>query len=58
MKRRRFLQTLLGAGGVAATAAALGQRREQAVAETDAEKPSGYRETDHVRRYYQTAREA
>ncbi|BCX87710.1 hypothetical protein MIN45_P0077 [Methylomarinovum tepidoasis] len=56
MKRRRFLQSLLGAGGVAVTTAALGRRREEIPGGPGVEKPSGYRETDHIRRYYRTAR--
>lgn len=58
-RRRRFLLAL-GAGGASATAAAvtaapavLALPDESAPA---AAKPSGYRETAHVRDYYRTAR--
>jgi hypothetical protein len=58
-KRRGFLLTL-GAGGIGA--AAMAARSLSGVApaatSTGAEVPSGegYRVTDHVRRYYQTAK--
>ncbi len=54
MKRRRFLQTVLG--GVAVAAAV---RSSQAATSGTAERNAvkrGYRETEHVRRYYRTAR--
>jgi len=53
--RRDFLK-LAGVGAVAGGAAALGANKK---AEADgAEVPSsgGYRETDHVRKFYRTAR--
>jgi len=55
--RRRFLLGL-GAGGASAAAAAV---TTPPVAATSQEQPSsaskrGYHETDHVRRYYRTAR--
>ena len=56
-QRRTFLKTLTAAGGAAAVVAAGGAN---AAAETATEepdnKPSGYRETDHVRAYYKSAR--
>ena len=52
-KRRGFLK-FLGLGGVVGTAATmLGGRAEAAVA---AEPEEGYRETEHVARYYESAR--
>jgi nitrous oxide reductase len=58
--RRDFLR-LAGLGGVAAGAAALaGGAPEAAAAEAGAAGPrrggTGYRETEHVRRYYELAR--
>ncbi|SDI30812.1 MULTISPECIES: twin-arginine translocation signal domain-containing protein [Ferrimonas] len=55
--RRAFLKNL-GLGTAAATAAAA-VTSTQAVAATPAhsdEKPSGYRESDHVRSYYASLR--
>ncbi len=55
MKRRRFLQTVLG--GVAAVAAARPARAAVSGREPEREAGrGGYRETEHVRRYYRTAR--
>jgi len=54
MQRRRFLQTVLGGGAAAAVA-----RPSQAAASGTAGRGAvkrGYRETEHVRRYYRTAR--
>ncbi|HET6519329.1 MAG TPA: twin-arginine translocation signal domain-containing protein [Geminicoccaceae bacterium] len=56
--RRDFLK-LAGLGGVAAGAAALvGVRRAEATAveEAPGRGGTGYRETEHVRRYYELAR--
>jgi hypothetical protein len=56
-KRRRFLFAL-GAGG--ASAVALGAASKSAVACEDpppsSDTQAGYRETDHVRDYYRTAK--
>ncbi|WP_207061404.1 twin-arginine translocation signal domain-containing protein [Motiliproteus sp. SC1-56] len=56
--RRTFIKTLGAAGGAAAVIAASGE----VAAQTESEGPDtkvetkGYRETDHVRAYYQSAR--
>ena len=59
LERRRFLLTL-GAGGVSAAAVAIAAVPGSAASiEAGAGAPaeaSGYRETDHVRDYYRTAR--
>src|SRR4051794_12434036 len=59
LKRRRFLFTL-GAGGAGAAAAAVAAVPGAAVIEATNVKPndsgSGYRETQHVRDYYRTAK--
>lgn len=53
--RRRFLLALgAGSAGAAAAAAPIAARAVEAAPETDAAQ--GYRETDHVRTYYATAR--
>ena len=56
LKRRRFLLAL-SAGGAGA-AAAVAPARAVVAASTDAtaEATSGYRETEHVKRYYDTTR--
>lgn len=62
--RRRFLQTLLSAGGATVAGIAVaraGWLPEQRVVapskKADATPPAtGYHETDHIRRYYETAR--
>ena len=57
-KRRGFLLAL-GAGGIGAAAIAarsLEGNAPVAPAEPDAASGDGYRETDHVRRYYRTAK--
>lgn len=52
-KRRGFLK-FLGLGGVVGTAATmLGTRAQAAIV---AEPEEGYRETEHVHRYYESAR--
>ncbi len=53
MQRRRFLQTVLGS--LAAAALRSSQAAASGTGERDAVK-RGYRETEHVRRYYRTAR--
>ena len=53
--RRNFLR--LAAFGLAAGMAAEAAGDEEAnAAERDGEKHAGYRETDHIRRYYDLAR--
>ena len=55
LKRRRFLLAM-SAGGAGA-AAAVAPARAAVAASTDAtEATSGYRETEHVKRYYDTTR--
>ena len=54
-KRRRFLFAL-SAGGVGAAAPALTTTSSTAPTTSDAPKSSGYRETDHIRDYYESAR--
>jgi hypothetical protein len=57
LKRRHFLLTL-GAGGVSAATVAVAALPSAAAPGTEATPAadSGYRETDHVRDYYRTAR--
>jgi hypothetical protein len=58
LKRRRFLLTL-GAGGVSAATVAVAALPGSAAAVGEgaaAASDSGYRETEHVRDYYRTAR--
>lgn len=57
--RRDFLRKMATAGGAAATLAATGGAAAQPATEVAARgetQPTGYRETDHVRAYYRTAR--
>ena len=56
LKRRRFLLAM-SAGGAGA-AAAVAPARAIVAASTDAasDAPAGYRETEHVKRYYDTTR--
>ncbi len=57
--RRGFLKTLGLAGSAAGAALVAGQvqARTAAAAETETgREPSGYRETEHVRSYYDSAR--
>ena len=54
--RRDFLK-LAGVGAVAGGAAALGgTKKAQAAAAADAPSGGGYRETEHVRKFYRSAR--
>jgi hypothetical protein len=58
MSRRSFMQ-VAGLGAAAAGAAALaagGGSREAEAAESPAANGSGYRETDHIRAYYEFSR--
>ncbi len=52
--RRRFLKSLAAAGAISASPAALAQASAQAAAASL--DPLGYRETEHVSKYYATAR--
>ncbi len=55
-KRRRFLLAL-GAGGAGAAAIATQSLAAPVVpAAAEADRPQGYRETDHIRDYYATTR--
>jgi nitrous oxide reductase len=58
IERRRFLGAIAAAGTTAAVAAAIAAPATAEVAQTT--KPEGpqegYRETAHIRRYYETAR--
>lgn len=57
--RRLFFRTLAGlgaAGGVGALLMRDGVAQTGAPAPRPAAKTAGYRETDHIRRYYDTAR--
>lgn len=60
LSRRRLFAGAGVAGAVAAAAAVLPvvQQQPQTVAnpEPSGEKPEGYRVTEHIQRYYQTAR--
>ena len=53
--RRDFLK-LAGIGAVAGGAAALGGAKKAEAAEADAPAGRGYRETEHVRKFYRSAR--
>ncbi len=56
-ERREFLKTLTVAGGAAAVVAAgnISAATEE-VTEKEETRSQGYRETDHVREYYKSAR--
>ncbi|MCI0429730.1 MAG: twin-arginine translocation signal domain-containing protein [Rhodospirillales bacterium] len=53
--RRGFLK-LAGVGALAGGAAALGATKKAEAKAAEAPSGRGYRETDHVRTYYRTAR--
>ncbi|HXF66485.1 MAG TPA: twin-arginine translocation signal domain-containing protein [Burkholderiales bacterium] len=55
--RRRFL-TALGLGGAAAAAAVAGRKGGESAQQAPAsgQRSAGYRLTEHVRRYYETAK--
>lgn len=55
LSRRAFLLRLLGLTGIAG-ALALGGPSSVKAAESKPDPVRGYRETEHIRRYYQTAR--
>jgi hypothetical protein len=54
--RRRFLFALGATSAGAAAAPALAAAPDVAATSTDAKAASGYRETEHVRDYYDSAR--
>ena len=54
-ERRDFLK-LAGIGAVAGGAAALGRAENAEAAAPDAASGSGYRETEHVKKFYRSAR--
>ena len=54
--RRRFLFALTATGAGAAAAPALAAAPEVPVGSSATEAASGYRETEHVRNYYDSAR--
>ena len=54
--RREFLKTAAISAGAAAAASGLTATAASADATEDGQKSAGYRETDHVRRYYELAR--
>ena len=54
--RRRFLFALCATSAGAAAAPALAAAPQQVTAQVESEATSGYRETDHVRDYYNSAR--
>lgn len=53
--RRDFLR-LAGLGSVAGAAAAVSTAEQAEAAPTDTGKSAGYRETPHVKRYYELAK--
>lgn len=57
-QRRQFLKTLGVAGGAIAAAAVTGEAVAEVAEETSTDKKGsqGYRKTDHVRAYYDSAR--
>ena len=55
-RRRRFLFALGATSAGAVAAPALAAAPQQVTAQVESKATSGYRETDHVRDYYDTAR--
>ncbi len=59
--RRRFLAGLTAIGGLAVTGSALSEGNPESVspatAPDDEHRSPGYRETEHVRAYYRSARD-
>ena len=53
---RRDMLRLAGLGGVAGAAAVAGAAGKSEAAQQVESKGSGYRETEHVRTYYETAK--
>lgn len=56
LPRRDFLKAAGIAGGAAGLAAAALTTTSAKAAEPEAGKGSGYRETEHIRKYYESAR--
>jgi secreted PhoX family phosphatase len=59
MQRRSFLIGATAGGAAAVTAAVSGGRADEAVqgiTQAASTQPKGYRETDHIRQYYDTTR--
>lgn len=56
-KRREFLKTAAFGAGAAAAATGLTATAASADTPEDGQKAAGYRETEHVRRYYELARQ-
>ncbi len=58
VRRRRFLKTMVAASAGAVAVDAVAQEKTAAVAtpESPREADDGYRETAHVKRYYDTTR--
>jgi len=56
LRRRRFLLALGTTGASAVAAPALAAVPEVATPPMEADRTSGYRETDHIRDYYDSAR--
>jgi len=55
-ERRRFLSVVVAAGATAAVGAACTKNKEERATGAPDIPQEGYRETEHVRRYYETAR--
>lgn len=56
--RRRLMTGAVGVGAAAGLGlTSLGAQAAPAVEQTTEKKPTGYHETDHIRRYYRSARE-
>ncbi len=56
MKRRRFLQSMLGGAALAAIAGKGRSSEEGKAVGPSRSVRNGYRETEHIRLYYQKAR--
>ena len=56
LKRRRFLMAMSAGGAGAVAAAAPARAVTGAVTEAATDAADGYRETDHVKRYYDSTR--
>ena len=56
LKRRRFLLAVSAGGAGAAAAVAPARAIVAASTDPDASAATGYRESEHVKRYYQTTR--
>lgn len=56
LPRREFLKTAGLTAGAAGAVALAGSKAQAATESTPGESTAGYRETDHVRKYYELAR--